>query len=72
MRKITNEMGISYQEQIVGMIPLINKIVEKYLVMEYAKEKRIDKTDNELETSIKDVKRSLPNENKKIYSSWNE
>jgi len=65
-------MGISYQEQIVGMIPLINKIVEKYLVMEYAKEKRIDKTDNELETSIKDVKRSLPNENKKIYSSWNE
>jgi len=59
---IKDEMGISDSELEQGIESVINKIVEKYLIMEYGKEQKIEISDEELSSSIKDITKDYPNE----------
>jgi peptidyl-prolyl cis-trans isomerase C len=60
--KITVEMGIHDQEISQGIKSIINKIVEKNLIMEYGKEVGIEISNDELSSSIKDLTKDYPDE----------
>jgi peptidyl-prolyl cis-trans isomerase C len=77
---MANEMGVSGQELKKGVRPIINKIVEKYLIMEYGNEMGIKISDEELAASIKELTKDYPKdvfeeillENSIDYESWKE
>jgi len=78
IEKIAIEMGIPDKEISQGITAVINKIVEKNLIMEYGKETGIDISEDELSSSIKDVTKDYPGEEFKErllksdldYSTW--
>jgi len=80
IENIKNEMGISDQELKLGIRTIINKAVEKYLIMEYGKKLGIEISDDELASSIKEFKRDYPDEvfkemlleNSVDYDLWKE
>jgi len=57
IKHLTAGMGISDQGIRHVINPLINKIVDHYILMEYGKEKGITISENELESEIKDIKK---------------
>lgn len=75
---IAGDMGISGREINLGVKSIINKIVEKYLIMEYGKEAGIEITDEELASSMKELTKDYPDdvfkekllENFIVYDSW--
>lgn len=77
---ISDEIGLSDQEIVSGIRYVINKIVEKYLIMEYGKEMNIEISDDELTSSINELKRDYPEEafqemlfkSSINYDSWKE
>jgi peptidyl-prolyl cis-trans isomerase C len=77
---ITNEMGLTNEELKQEIKPVVGKIVEKYLIMEYGKEMDIEVTDDDLAESIKDFKKDYPDnvfqelllKNSIDYDSWKE
>lgn len=77
---IMDEMGLSDHDLEFGIRAVINKIVEKYLIMEYGKEIEIKISDDELALAIKDLKGDYPDEifeqilleNSIDYDSWKE
>lgn len=62
IEKITVEMGIYDLEMNQGISTIINKIVEKYLIMEYGKDAGIEISDDELSASIHELKKDYPDE----------
>jgi peptidyl-prolyl cis-trans isomerase C len=60
--EIKDEMGISDEELNAGIRPIINKIVEKYLIMEYGNEMGIKISEDEFASSIKELKKDYPDE----------
>jgi hypothetical protein len=56
MRNITDEMGISHEEQNKWVKSIINKMIEKHLIMEYGQDQGI--------TFKEDVYASFDNEGK--------
>jgi len=78
IENIRDEMGISDRDLEQGITPVINKIVEKYLIMEYGGELKIEISDDELASSIKDLTKDYPDEafkdmlleNSIDYDSW--
>ena len=62
IQHIIFDMGVTDQEAKNGIEPIINKVVEKSLIMEYGKEKGITVTDRELESAIREIKRDYPEE----------
>ena len=77
---VTDEMGLTDNDLDFGIRPVINKIVEKYLIMEYGKEMEIEISDDELASTIKELKDDYPDdvfeevllENSIDYDSWKE
>ena len=60
IKRMSFEMGIN-DEEIKDLIhPLVNRIIDQYLIMEYGKAKGIKVTDNEVESAVKDIKRDYP------------
>lgn len=59
---ITFEMGITDQEIKPGIKFLIEKVVDDYLILEYGKEKSIQISENELETTINEIKKEYKEE----------
>lgn len=60
VQQIVVEMGIPDQETKLNIEPIINKIIEKSLIMEYGKEEEILLSEQELESAIVDIKRDYP------------
>ncbi|MFC1533803.1 peptidylprolyl isomerase [Thermodesulfobacteriota bacterium] len=60
VQHIIFEMGITLQEAKLGIEPIINKVIEKSLILEYGKEESIVVTDDELKSAIRDIKRDYP------------
>jgi parvulin-like peptidyl-prolyl isomerase len=58
--RIIFEMGITDQEAKLGIRQIINKVIEKNLILEYGKEEGITVTDRELESAIREIKRDYP------------
>jgi parvulin-like peptidyl-prolyl isomerase len=55
-RRIAFEMGIN-EEEIKDLInPLVDRIIDHYLIMEYGKANGIKVSDNELESAVKNIK----------------
>ena len=57
IRRITFEMGITDEEVKDLIPPLVNRIIDHYLIIEYGKAKGIKVSGNELESAVKDIKR---------------
>ena len=57
IKYLTAGMGITDQGIKHIINPLVNKIVDHYLLMEYGREKGITISENELESEIKDIKK---------------
>jgi len=78
IEKITVEMGIRGQEIGNGITYIIDKIVEKNLIMEYGKETGIKVSDDELSASMNELKKDYPDEifkemllkNSIDYNTW--
>jgi len=60
IRRITFEMGITNEEVTDLITPLVNRIIDNYLIMEFGKEKGIKVSDNELESAVQDIKKDYP------------
>jgi len=75
---IAGDMGVSGKELELGIRPIINKIVENYLIMEYGREAGIKLSGKELALSIKELTEDYPGEvfkktlleNAIEYDSW--
>ena len=60
VKRITIEMGIQDQE-VKGIIkPLINKIIDNYLILEYGKRNGITVTEQELSVAVAEIKGDYP------------
>jgi parvulin-like peptidyl-prolyl isomerase len=57
---ITFEMGIPDQSVKNVLQPLVDRMVDHYLILEYGKEKGITVSTNELESAVKDIKKDYP------------
>jgi parvulin-like peptidyl-prolyl isomerase len=57
---ITFEMGIPDQTVKNVLQPLVDRMVDHYLILEYGKEKGITVSTNELESAVKDIKKDYP------------
>ncbi len=57
---ITFEMSIPDQSVKNVLQPLVDRMVDHYLILEYGKEKGITVTTNELESAVKDIKKDYP------------
>lgn len=60
IERIIFEMGITDQEAKLGIRQIIDKVIEKNLILEYGKEQGITATDGELESAIKEIKGDYP------------
>jgi len=60
IKRITFEMGITDQEVEYAINPLVNKIVDHYLILEYGKEKQIVVSEHELGSAVKEIKKDYP------------
>jgi peptidyl-prolyl cis-trans isomerase C len=60
--QIAIEMGLRDREINQGITSIINKVVEKNLILEYGKEAGIKISNNELASSIKDLKKDYPDD----------
>jgi peptidyl-prolyl cis-trans isomerase C len=80
IKRFTSEMGITDQDIEQIMQPLINRIVEHYLIIEYGREKGISISDEELESAVKKMERDYSEKDlRKIllhgyidYEEWKE
>ena len=57
IKRTTSGMGITNQGIKHIINPMVNKIVDHYLILEYGREKGINISESELESEIKDIKR---------------
>lgn len=62
VKRITFEMGITDQDARLGIQTLINKVIDKYLILEYGKERNITFSEDELESAINEIKKDYPEE----------
>ena len=60
IRRLTFEVGINDEDIKDLILPLVNRIIDHYLILEYGKAKGIQVSDNELETAVKEIKRDYP------------
>ena len=60
IQQIMFEMGISEQEVKANMEPIVNKVIEKSLILIYGEEAGIKVTDDELNSSVEDIKGDYP------------
>lgn len=60
IRRITMEMGISDQEVSQELDLLVNKVIDKYVIMEYGQAKGITLSESELESAIMEIKKGYP------------
>ena len=60
IKRMTLRMGITDQEIVYVLRPLINKIIDDYLIMEYSRKKGITISKKELESAVKDIKKDYP------------
>jgi peptidyl-prolyl cis-trans isomerase C len=57
---IISQMGMTDEEAKTAIKPIIEKITEKYLIMEYAKEQGITISDEELDAAVRGIKSDYP------------
>lgn len=62
IERIKYDMGITDQEVKEGLKSIINRVIEKYLILEYGRRKGITVTDEELSTAVNAVKNDYPGE----------
>lgn len=60
IRRISSRLGIADQEVTQILKPLINRIINDYLVIEYGKAHGITISENELAGAIREIKRDYP------------
>lgn len=80
IKRFTSEMEITVQDIEQIMQPLINRIVEHYLIIEYGREKGLSISDEELESAVKKMERDYSEKDlRKIllheyidYEEWKE
>ncbi len=60
IQQIIFEMEISDREAKEGIETIVNKVIERAMIMEYGKEEGIGISDDELESAVKDIKRDYP------------
>lgn len=57
IKRFTSEMGITDQGMEQVMEPLINRIIDHYLILEYGREKGIFISDEDLETTLRNMEK---------------
>ncbi|MEE9609905.1 MAG: peptidylprolyl isomerase [Desulfatiglandales bacterium] len=57
---VTFEIGIPDQSVKNVLKPLVDRVVDHYLILEYGKEKGITVSTNELEAAVKDIRKDYP------------
>ncbi|MGD9038910.1 MAG: peptidyl-prolyl cis-trans isomerase [Desulfobacteraceae bacterium] len=62
IKYLTSEMGVSDEGVRYVIDPLLNKLVDHYLVLEYGRQKGITVSEEELESEIKDILKDYPDE----------
>jgi peptidyl-prolyl cis-trans isomerase C len=60
IQQIIFEMEISDREAKEGIETIVNRVIERAMIMEYGKEEGIGISDDELESAVKDIKRDYP------------
>ncbi len=60
IERVIFEMGITDQEAKLGIKSIIDKVIEKKLILEYGKTKKIIITNEELDSAVKDIKKDYP------------
>ena len=60
IKQVTFEMGINEQEVKSYIEPIIDKVIVKFLIMEYGKEKGIGISKEELESAINGIRKDYP------------
>lgn len=62
IERVIFEMGITDQDAKLGIKSIIDKVIEKKLILEYGKINGISITDEELDLAVKEIKRDYPEE----------
>ena len=62
VKYITSGMGMTDQEMKEVIDPLISRLIDHYLVLEYGKHKGITVSEEELESAVEDIKKDYPDE----------
>ena len=62
IKYITSGMGMTDQGVKEVINPLVNKLVDHYLVLEYGRQKGITVSDEDLESAVEDIKKDYPEE----------
>ncbi len=60
MQRVIFEMGMTEKEVKENIEPIIDKVIEKSLIMEYGKEKGITVSNSELESAIRNIEKDYP------------
>lgn len=60
IERVIFEMGITEQDAKLGIKSIIDKVIEKKLILEYGKTRGIHITDEELDSAVKDIKSDYP------------
>lgn len=60
IERITFEMGITDQDVKQGMTSILDKVVEKKLILEYGKSSGISVSDEEFENAVREIKSEYP------------
>lgn len=62
IKYITSGMGVTDQEVNFVIDPLVNKLVDHYLILEYGRQNGITVSEKELEMAVEDIKKDYPEE----------
>jgi parvulin-like peptidyl-prolyl isomerase len=62
IKYITSGMGVTDQEVNYVIDPLVSKLVDHYLILEYGRQNGISISEKELEIAIEDIKKDYPEE----------
>ncbi|MFH1351937.1 MAG: peptidyl-prolyl cis-trans isomerase [Pseudomonadota bacterium] len=60
IKRISSRLGINDQEAVQILNKLIDRVLDEYLIIEYGRAQGITLAKNELETTIKDIKKDYP------------
>jgi peptidyl-prolyl cis-trans isomerase C/foldase protein PrsA len=62
LTRLTFELGMTDQETTELINPLVERIIDHYLILEYGKQERIDVSDQELDAAVKEMQSDYPEE----------
>lgn len=63
IKRLTLEMGLSDQKVSQFMDPLVHKIVDHYLILEYGRDKGINLAEEEFDSALRAIKKDYPDKN---------